>query len=464
MLDCRSIALKVGEALKGRNSRVIAEEAERIFEFKPEHFPDPAVTTVTGAAIYDAILTLEKRVTDPRRRDALLIQFCVEIAPEKKKEEVREILFEGLPPEAARDLDRSMSASKLQRRIKLIWVWRRQVRRVRIFYISIPLMLLLVLVSVFAMASTQVGLALTLAVMIGGMLLWVAAAITYGNVPFSRDQQTDRYFPVETCKGKLRYVKTSYKAFPLDSEESILPVDLEDQLPGYTYRFRYVRDPRLLLSMTPADGQREEVLKSLAAGLAKAMGTRPGDLEANRGGRLSASQKAAILRRVLGRISLWFYIIALAIGTALQYLVTGWALNRVGAESQAVCSGLCTTINVFLCLVAIIRAIVPRQKRNSSVPLAGLSVIMADLLRGKVDSLDGPGIRRRGGDPLVAVGGMGFLVWPREHAAFCRGVHYRAYYLPLSRELVSLEPLDVHLPPPRPVVPPEEPPGSGLRL
>ena len=458
MLDYRSIALKVGKALEGGDSRIIAGQAERLFGFKPEHFPDPAVTTVTGRAIYDAILTLEKRGTDPLQRDALLAGFCLQIAPKRKREDVRAILFEGLSPEESRALAEAIGDRQLQQRIKSIWIWHRQMRRVRVFYVSIPLAIGAILASMFVLADADISVEAAVGLPIAGLLLWVVAAITYGNVPLGRDHKAERCFPVLTCKGKLRYVRKSYQAFPLDSQESILPVNLGDQLPGYTYRFRYVRDPLLLLSMTPAGGQRQEVLESLAAALAKAMGTRPRDLEANQAGRLSTRQKIAVLRRALGRVSLWFYVIALVIWTAVQYLATGWVLNAVGAESQAVCSSLCTMVNLLLCLVAIIRALLPRQKARSSVPLAGLSVIAADLLRGRVDQLEGKGLRS-GWEYAVAVAGLGFLVWPREHAAFCSRVRYRAYYLPLSRELVSLEPLDVRLPPPQPVIPPEQPPG-----
>jgi hypothetical protein len=457
MLDCRSIALKVGKALEGGDSRIIAGQAEHLFGFKPEHFPDPAVTTVTGRAIYDAILTLEKSVTDPLQRDALLAGFCLQIAPKKNREDVRAILFEGLSPEESRALAEMIGDRQLQQQIMSIWIWRRQMRRGRVFLVSIPLAIGAVLASTVVLAEADFSVEAIVGLPIAGFLLWGFAGITYGNVPFSRDHKAERWFPVLTCKGKLRYAGKSYQAFPLDSQESILPVNLENQLPGYMYCFRYVRDPMLLLSMTPAGGRRQEVLENLAAALAKAMGTRPCDLDANRAGRLTTRQKIAVLRRAIGRISLWLYVIPLVIWTAVQYLATGWVLNAVGVESQAVCSSVCTMVNLLLCLVAIIRAVLPRQKARSSVPLAGISVIAADLLRGRVDQLEGKGLSS-GMEYVVAVAELGFFVWPREHAAFCSRVRYRAYYLPLSRELVSLEPLDVHLPPPQPVIPPEQTP------
>ncbi len=200
--------------------------------------------------------------------------------------------------------------------------------------------------------------------------------------------------------------RTSWGA--LSSLDGAAAVDLA---PG-AYHFFYLPLSRRLLS-----AERQEIFEpdgpqaGLLAALAEANGFSLDELEMNRQGRLSGRQR---LKKVRGLFFILVLLAAIVIG--------------------GVVSALHTNLLVIIVFALVALFIVFLLVRSSLDVLEGRVVSTDGLVHRIKDTTDGV-------DYYYTVEKLKFRVGERAFAALVTGERYRVYYLPRSKQFVSIEPL-----------------------
>jgi len=164
--------------------------------------------------------------------------------------------------------------------------------------------------------------------------------------------------------------------------------------------------------------------------LASALGFTASDLDANRGGRLSADQRSALLRFEARRM----------VGIALSLLIAG------GFLAAAFAIGITTGLSVRFLVLAALAAFVAALLGFSSLKL------WPDISAGKVSSMEGfvnPGMetkhvgRNTAPDFYWDLGDQRFHVPGKAYGVLTPAPH-RLYFLPLTRRIVAAEPISSH--------------------
>ncbi|MBL0385579.1 TIGR02391 family protein [Tumebacillus sp. ITR2] len=105
-MNYRLIATHVGDLLKYDVSiNVINRIAGALFAFQRDVFQNESITSERAKLIFDWALSLERQSINPEERDRLLFQFCLQMAPPDKVEEVQAIF-------ARHDLGRNRNANE----------------------------------------------------------------------------------------------------------------------------------------------------------------------------------------------------------------------------------------------------------------------------------------------------------------------------------------------------------------
>lgn len=243
---------------------------------------------------------------------------------------------------------------------------------------------------------------------------------------------------VEQADGRLIWRGRDYRgAVEGRSDLHLLPGD--ERQPG-AYRFYFlprsgyiINAERLFLG-----GAESDALVELRRALEDEFNFTEDDLAENRSGRLSPRQRTALLFLQLRNALLWapFLLLGLAFAVLFPFffiLQPLWQGEHV--EVGAWVGGLIGLIfgSVFALVIG----------------LSGINVVR-DLLGGAVQSIEGHvdkqiitggGRRNRSTRYYYMLNGRRFLVNRTAYNALVEGRPYRLYFLPRSRQLVSVEPL-----------------------
>lgn len=236
---------------------------------------------------------------------------------------------------------------------------------------------------------------------------------------------------IRQAQGQLAFDKNGY-VFKTADRNLLLPSaeNTGGLLPGATYRVFYLEESGFLLSaeevfpVSPAQAR-----AALTEILAQANGFTLEDLAANRNGEVTSSQRMKPLAGVL--IGMLIGLAALAFGSLLFFQVFP---NVEAGEALTVMVVPALVLGVFV--------------------LIGGWMVVGGLLDMSVSSLEqaqGPGRKEkrtsRGKNRSTyyyyVIGGKSFRVTRRAYTALMDGLDYRIYYLPRTKKLVSIEPLDI---------------------
>ena len=98
-MNYRLIATEVGDLVKWDTSvNEILRVANALFRFSIEEFPNDAITSVRAQTVYNCILSLAKQSMNSEERNNHLVTFCKRIAPDQQRNQLLQILKDGLGP------------------------------------------------------------------------------------------------------------------------------------------------------------------------------------------------------------------------------------------------------------------------------------------------------------------------------------------------------------------------------
>ena len=98
-MNYRLIATEVGDLVKWDTSvNEILRVANALFRFNIETFPNDAITSVRAQTVYNCILSLAKQSMNNEERNQLLMRFCKRITLENQRDQLTQILEDGLGP------------------------------------------------------------------------------------------------------------------------------------------------------------------------------------------------------------------------------------------------------------------------------------------------------------------------------------------------------------------------------
>ncbi len=198
-------------------------------------------------------------------------------------------------------------------------------------------------------------------------------------------------------------------------------------VPGATYRVYFLEESGVALSaeeMFPANPS--QVRNALLETLASANRFNIEDLEQNRNGEVTQTQRLKPISQVL--FGGFFMLIALTFGVLV------WSLNGSTREPPATLLIPGIFLAVFLLIGAYMAA-------NAFI----------DIFISQVERVEGPGHKEKrvsGGKNRTVryyyiINGKDFQVSKTAFGALIDGLEYRAYYLPRTKRLLTLEPIDV---------------------
>jgi hypothetical protein len=237
---------------------------------------------------------------------------------------------------------------------------------------------------------------------------------------------------IRQAAGELAFDQGGYRAMAGDGALS-LPASSNagGLLPGVRYLFYYLEQSRFVLSAEEfGTGSASAVRKALAPILAGANRFADEDLQANRNGQISPPQRNRLLRKTLsGGISVFFGLV-FAAAFALPYLLNGSLPENIASLA------------------------IPLAMMAYLLFSGGLSIYrnLGDALSGALETVQGAGAksteqrssgRSRRTVYLYNIGNLNFEVPQGAYQALIDGLEYRAYYVPRTRQLLSIEPLDV---------------------
>jgi uncharacterized protein (TIGR02391 family) len=98
-MNYRLIATEVGDLVKWDTSvNEILRVANALFTCRIEEFPNDAITSARAQTVYDCVLSLAKHKMAPESRNQTLVTFCRRITPPPLRDELEQILEDGLGP------------------------------------------------------------------------------------------------------------------------------------------------------------------------------------------------------------------------------------------------------------------------------------------------------------------------------------------------------------------------------
>lgn len=302
--------------------------------------------------------------------------------------------------------------------------------------ILLPMMLIMVAGFTFAfLVSGGLGVALIPLLMMVGVTLLVFIILIPGiwrlfsnAAKLKRDRENRA---IRQAQGQVSFDKNGY-VFKTADRNLTLPSDENTGglLPGATYRVFYLEESGFLLSaeeiFPPSPAQARAALTEI---LAQANGFTLDDLAANRSGEVTPSQRTKPLAGVL----MGSLIGLMALAFAGLFFFQVFPNVEVGEALPAIA------------IPALVLGI---------FALVGGSMVVGGLLDMSVSSIEqaqgaGRKEKRTGGGRnrstryYYIIGDKSFQVTRRAYAALIDGLDYRLYYLPRTKKLVSIEPVDV---------------------
>jgi len=237
---------------------------------------------------------------------------------------------------------------------------------------------------------------------------------------------------VRQTAGELGFGKGGYELRAADQTLSLPPSpNACGLLPGLRYTVYFLEGSRFALSAEQlGDGSPGAVSQALTRILAEANGYAAEDLQANRNGEVSPGQRNRLLKKAIS-----------GGGTTLFGIIFAMALF----------------------LPSLTQGRLPQDLTSLAIPLAmvayflvsggiALYKALADALSGTVESVQGLATksseqrssgRSRRRVYLYNIGNEKFEVLRSAHAALLDGLEYRAFFAPRTRQLLSLELLDL---------------------
>lgn len=261
-----------------------------------------------------------------------------------------------------------------------------------------------------------------------GMLGWSLGQVLHALQKVNQDLQQNA---IRQAQGRVAFSKQGY-VFDADGRHLRLPRfdQTAGLLPGVLYRVYYLAESGVVLSaeeaFLPSPAQVRTALNEI---LAQANRFSQDDLTANRNGILTAHQKRQAIGQAILGITLF-----------VMTLVAAWFGQRqifpLAGDSEAFLSLL--VLGVILLLLLFIGG--QMTVRN-----------LLDLALGTIEQVEGTGRKEKrvsGGRSrttqyFYVIGNHQFQVNARAYNALFEGVVYRAYFLPRTRKLLSIEAVDV---------------------
>ena len=236
---------------------------------------------------------------------------------------------------------------------------------------------------------------------------------------------------IRQAAGELTFDQGSYRAVAGGGSLS-LPASSNagGLLPGIRYDFYYLEESRLVLSAEPfGTGSPGAVVKALAPILAAANSFVDADLQANRNGELSPSQRNRLLRKALSGAIPVFFGVLFGLALILPSLIAGNLPENFAS------------LAVPLAMMAYFLVSGGRSiYRNLSDAFSGaLETVQGVAAKSSEQRSSGRSRRRV---YLYNIGNLNFEVPQGAYQALIDGLEYRAYYVPRTRQLLSIEPLD----------------------
>lgn len=302
--------------------------------------------------------------------------------------------------------------------------------------IFLPVMLMMTVGFTFVfVVSGGVGVALIPLILVVGATLLVFINLVPGvwrlfsnAAKLKRDRENRA---IRQAQGQLAFDKNGY-VFKAADRSLLLPSaeNTGGLLPGATYRVFYLEESGFLLSaeeifpVSPAQAR-----AALTEILAQANGFTLDDLAANRNGEVTSSQRMKPLTGVM--MGMLIGLVALAFGGLFFFQVFP---NVEPGEALAA-------------------MVVPALVLGVFALIGGWMVVggLLDMSISSIEQAQGPGRKEKrtsGGKSrstryYYVIGGKSFQVTRRAYTALMDGLDYRIYYLPRTKKLVSIEPVDV---------------------
>ncbi len=232
---------------------------------------------------------------------------------------------------------------------------------------------------------------------------------------------------IRQSQGQLAFDKNGY-VFQTGERRLLLPSpeDSGGLLPGVTYRVYYLEESGFVLSaeeiLPPRPAQVRTALQDI---LAQANGFTLDDLMQNRNGEITPAQRMKPLTDVIEGGFLMLF-------SLLMGGLSAWGLIQDG-------------------LIGLLP--LPLLVSGLFVLIAGWRVVsgLLDMSVSSLKQVQGLGRRKkiatRGGSRYYyVIGERRFQVSYRAYKALLEGIEYRAFYLPRTNMLISIEPIDVLMP------------------
>ncbi len=302
--------------------------------------------------------------------------------------------------------------------------------------IFLPISILLGIMALGALLADEFRLNMLLpAVCFGGVaLLFIVISLAgvwnmfSGWQKVSRDRQNNA---IRQAQGRVSFDKNGY-FFEADGRHlKFTSPDLTGGLlPGGVYRVFYLQESGLLLSaeevFPPSPAQVRAALTEI---LAQANGFTLDDLAANRNGEVTLAQRMKPLGQVIGGAV--FGLMALAFGglfflQVIPNVETGEALPAL--LIPALVFGVFALVGGWMVVGGLL-----------DIAISSLEQAQGAGRKEKRTS----GSRSRSTRYYYVIDGKSFQVTRRAYAALLEGLDYRIYYLPRTKKLVSIEPVDV---------------------
>lgn len=218
-------------------------------------------------------------------------------------------------------------------------------------------------------------------------------------------------------------------------------------IPG-RYRFYFLPRSKFLLSAESLEPVQIEMAEDAAAIITHPLTPNPdnalstlmqtfrfneNDLQQNRAGRLTGRQQLRILWRTSSYVA-FLLVVCFVAGIYAAASLLGWAPEQPSEITQSLLVQAWQTF----CLASL-------TLFAFGYPLWNIGTRFIDILRGQVKSISGPiHFKVRGGRGATCyyvIQGKEFQVAPHAYYSFIENMTYRVYYTPLSKEIVSLEPV-----------------------
>jgi len=236
---------------------------------------------------------------------------------------------------------------------------------------------------------------------------------------------------IRQAQGQLSYDKKGY-IFKTSDRSLALPsrTNPGGLLPGATYRVYYLDETGFVLSAEEAyPASPAQVRNSICEILAQANHFTIEDLEHNRNGEVTQAQRMKPLGQVI--MGGFFGLIALVFGGL--FFFPAWS-NAGRSDAMAAMLIPAVVVGIFLLV-------------------SGWMVIngLLDMSISTLDQVEGSGYKEkrtsrgknRSTSYYYVIGGQSFQVNRTAYTALIDNLNYRVYYLPRTKKLVSIEPIDV---------------------